>query len=132
MLADPAIEAIYIPLPNDLHVPMMLAALKAGKHVLCEKPMAMKAADLGMLKPYAALLHIREAFMARHHPQWAETRALVRGGAIGELRYMQVPFSYFNDDPNNIRNRPYFHANAGWSKCTTRVTRSRMQTSRNW
>ena len=105
LLADPTIEAIYNPLPNDLHVPMTLAALKAGKHVLCEKPMAMKAADLGMLRPYAALLHIREAFMVRHHPQWAETRALVREGAIGELRYMQVPFSYFNDDPNNIRNR---------------------------
>lgn len=105
MLADPGIEAVYNPLPNDLHVPMTLAALKAGKHVLCEKPMAMKAADLGILRPYASLLHIREAFMVRHHPQWAETRALVRDGEIGELRYMQVPFSYFNADPNNVRNR---------------------------
>ncbi len=105
MLADPSIEAIYNPLPNDLHVPMTLAALKAGKHVLCEKPMSVKAAEIGLLRPYAALLHVREAFMVRHHPQWAETRALVREGAIGELRYMQVPFSYFNDDPHNIRNR---------------------------
>ncbi len=106
LLADPAIEAIYNPLPNDLHVPMTLAALEAGKHVLCEKPMAIKAADLVVLRPYAGLLHIREAFMVRHHPQWAETRALVREGSIGELRFMQVPFSYFNDDPHNIRNRP--------------------------
>jgi predicted dehydrogenase len=105
MLADPSIEAVYNPLPNHLHVPMTLAAVKAGKHVLCEKPMSIKAAELGVLRPYASLLHIREAFMVRFHPQWAETRALVRGGAIGELRFMQVPFSYFNDDPHNIRNR---------------------------
>jgi predicted dehydrogenase len=105
MLLDPQIEAVYNPLPNELHVPMTLAALKAGKHVLCEKPMSVKAADLALLRPYASLLHIREAFMVRHHPQWLETRALVREGAIGELRYMQVPFSYFNDDPHNIRNR---------------------------
>ena len=105
MLADPLIEAVYNPLPNHLHVPMTLAALQAGKHVLCEKPMAVKAAELGLLRPYASLLHIREAFMVRHHPQWAETRELVRKGAIGELRFMQIPFSYFNDDPNNIRNR---------------------------
>lgn len=105
MLADPAIEAVYNPLPNHLHVPMTLAAVKAGKHVLCEKPMSIKAADLGVLRPYASLLHIREAFMVRFHPQWAETRERVREGAIGELRYMQIPFSYFNDDPHNIRNR---------------------------
>ena len=105
MLADPAIEAVYNPLPNHLHIPMTLAAVKAGKHVLCEKPMSIKAAELGILRPYASLLHIREAFMVRIHPQWIETRELVRQGSIGELRFIQVPFSYFNDDPHNIRNR---------------------------
>jgi predicted dehydrogenase len=106
LLADPGIEAIYNPLPNHLHVPWTLAAAKAGKHVLCEKPMAMTAAELEALRPYASRVHIREAFMVRHHPQWINAREELRRGAIGELRYVQVPFSYFNDDPNNIRNRP--------------------------
>jgi predicted dehydrogenase len=104
LLADPDIEAIYNPLPNHLHVPLTLAALQAGKHVLCEKPMSIEAAELEVLRPYADRLHIREAFMVRFHPQWIETRELVRQGAIGELRFIQVPFSYFNDNPANIRN----------------------------
>lgn len=105
LLADPDIEAIYNPLPNHLHVPLTLAAARAGKHVLCEKPMALRAADLELLRPYAHQVHLHEAFMVRHHPQWIATRDLVRHGAIGELRYVQVPFSYFNDDPANIRNQ---------------------------
>jgi len=105
MLADPEIEAIYNPLPNHLHVPLTLAAAQAGKHVLCEKPMAMKAAELEALRPYASKVHIREAFMVRQHPQWIAARDQVRRGAIGELRFMQVGFSYFNDDPSNIRNQ---------------------------
>jgi predicted dehydrogenase len=105
LLADPSIEAVYIPLPNHLHVPYTLAAARAGKHVLCEKPMAMCAADLEPLRPYAAQVHLREAFMVRHHPQWIEVRERIRRGDIGSLRYVQVPFSYFNDDPANIRNR---------------------------
>jgi len=104
LLADPAIEVVYNPLPNHLHVPMTLAAAQAGKHVLCEKPMALAAAELEALRPYASRVHIREAFMVRHHPQWTEVREHLRRGAIGELRFMQVPFSYFNDDPANIRN----------------------------
>jgi len=105
LLADPTIEAIYNPLPNHLHIPWTLAAAQAGKHVLCEKPMAMRAAELDVLRPFASKVHIREAFMVRHHPQWKAVREQVRAGAIGELRYIQVPFSYFNDDPANIRNR---------------------------
>ena len=101
---DPDIEAVYNPLPNHLHVPLTLAAARAGKHVLCEKPMALNAAELEALRPYASKVHIREGFMVRFHPQWTETRELIRSGAIGELRWMQVPFSYFNDDPSNIRN----------------------------
>ena len=104
MLADPDIEAVYNPLPNHLHVPMTLAAVRAGKHVLCEKPMALRATDLEVLRPYASRVHIREAFMVRFHPQWIEAREQVRRGAIGELRFVQVAFSYFNDDPANIRN----------------------------
>jgi predicted dehydrogenase len=105
MLADPEIEAVYNPLPNHLHVPLTLAAAQAGKHVLCEKPMAMTAAELEALRPYASKVHIREAFMVREHPQWITARERVREGAIGELRFMQVGFSYFNDDPSNIRNQ---------------------------
>jgi predicted dehydrogenase len=78
--------------------------VQAGKHVLCEKPMSLTAPELEVLRPYASRVHIQEAFMVRFHPQWSETRDLVRRGAIGELRFMNVPFSYFNNDPTNIRN----------------------------
>lgn len=105
LLADPSIEAIYNPLPNHLHVPMTLAAAQAGKHVLCEKPIALSAAELEALRPWATRVHLREAFMVRHHPQWIQARDEVRAGVIGELRFMHVPFSYRNLDPNNIRNR---------------------------
>jgi len=106
LINDPTIEAIYNPLPNHLHVPLTLAAARAGKHVLCEKPFAMNAAELEVLRPFASQVHLREAFMVRHHPQWHAVREHVRAGEIGVLRYMQVPFSYFNDDPANIRNAP--------------------------
>jgi predicted dehydrogenase len=74
LLADPSIEAIYNPLPNHLHVPMTLAAVRAGKHVLCEKPFSIKASELDVLRPYAHQVHIHEAFMVRHHPQWIAVR----------------------------------------------------------
>jgi predicted dehydrogenase len=106
LIDDPNVEAVYNPLPNNLHVPLTLAAVRAGKHVLCEKPFAMHASELEALRPCASQVHIREAFMVRHHPQWHAVRAHVRAGEIGALRYMQVPFSYFNDDPANIRNAP--------------------------
>lgn len=105
LLADASIEAIYNPLPNHLHVPLTLAAARAGKHVLCEKPMAVTAAELDALRPFADKVHIREAFMVRHHTQWQRARDELRAGTIGELRFIHVPFSYFNDDPSNIRNR---------------------------
>ncbi len=104
LIADPNVEAIYNPLPNHLHVPLTLAAVRAGKHVLCEKPFAIHASELDVLRPYASQVHVREAFMVRHHPQWSAVRELVRAGEIGTLRFMQVPFCYFNDDPANIRN----------------------------
>ena len=105
LLADPEIEAIYNPLPNHLHVPMTLGAAAAGKHVLCEKPIAITAEEAGKLKEASDRVLIAEAFMVRHHPQWQHARELVRRGEIGGLRAMQVLFSYFNADPANIRNK---------------------------
>ena len=99
LIADPAIEAIYNPLPNHLHVPLTLAAARAGKHVLCEKPMALDAAELEQLRPLANSVHIHEAFMVRYHPQWAEVRERVREGVIGEVRFIQANFCFYNDDP---------------------------------
>jgi len=105
LLADPEVEAVYNPLPNHLHVPLTLAAAAAGKHVLCEKPLALRAEEALLLREAAARAHIEEAFMVRHHPQWQRARELVRQGRIGRLRAVQVFFSYFNDDPANIRNQ---------------------------
>ena len=105
LLADPSIEAIYNPLPNDMHVHWTLAAARAGKHVLCEKPFAMNAREAAQLREVAGKVHIMEAFMVRFHPQWLRARELVRSAALGDLRSVQVFFSYTNQDANNIRNR---------------------------
>jgi predicted dehydrogenase len=105
LLADPEIEAIYNPLPNHLHVPMTLAAAAAGKHVLCEKPIAITADEAEQLRQAASQVLIAEAFMVRHHPQWHRACDLIRSGDIGELRSIQIIFSYFNADPGNIRNK---------------------------
>lgn len=108
LLADPEIDAVYNPLPNHLHVPWSIRAAEAGKHVLCEKPIALSAAETREL--IAARdktgVKIGEAFMVRTHPQWLRARELVRSGAIGNLRAVMGAFSYFNRDPNNIRNMP--------------------------
>lgn len=107
LLADPEIEAIYNPLPNHLHVPWTIRALEAGKHVLCEKPVALTAEEARQLIAARdrAGRQVAEAFMVRHHPQWLRARALVREGRIGEVRAIQTFFSYYNDDPANIRNQ---------------------------
>jgi len=104
LLADPEIEAIYNPLPNHLHVPWTLRAAEAGKHVLCEKPIALTAEEAQRLRAVAGKVLIMEAFMVRFHPQWLRARELVRLGQVGTLRAVQVFFSYFNSDPHNIRN----------------------------
>ena len=104
LLADPEIEIVYIPLPNNLHVEWTAKAARAGKHVLCEKPMSMNAAELRKLKPHARKVHIAEAFMVRFHPQWIETRERVRKGEIGRVTHIHVAFAYNNTDPRNIRN----------------------------
>ncbi|MFO7166398.1 MAG: Gfo/Idh/MocA family oxidoreductase [Chloroflexota bacterium] len=108
LLADPEIDAIYNPLPNHLHVPWSIRALEAGKHVLCEKPIALTAAEAQQLVDAARRhphLKVMEAFMYRHHPQWRRAVEIVAGGGIGELRTVHSFFSYYNDDPNNIRNQ---------------------------
>jgi len=105
LLADPEVEVIYNPLPNHLHIPMTLAAAKAGKSVLCEKPMSLNAAQIDELNDYSGKVHIMEAFMVRHSLQWLEARRLIRSGAIGSPHMIQSYFTYANTDPNNIRNR---------------------------
>ncbi len=107
LLADPEIEIVYNPLPNHLHVPWSIAALRAGKHVLCEKPIALSAAQARELTAVAEQSGrtVIEAFMVRHHPQWRTARDLIRAGRIGEPRTINCVFSYFNDDPANIRNQ---------------------------
>jgi len=104
LIADPDIEAIYNPLPNNMHVHWTLEAAKAGKHVLCEKPMAMTAAEAEQLRAFDGKVMIMEAFMVRFHPQWLRAREIVREGRIGDLRVVQMLFCYFNNDPGNIRN----------------------------
>ncbi len=107
MLDDPAIDAVYIPLPNHLHVEWTLKALAAGKHVLCEKPITLAAGDFDALIAArdAAGKLAAEAFMIVHHPQFIRARALVQGGAVGALVHVDATFSYFNDDGSNIRNQ---------------------------
>jgi predicted dehydrogenase len=104
MLADPEIEAVYIPLPNHLHIRLTLAAARAGKHVLCEKPIAISSKGANALRNVPDGIIIQEAFMVRHALQWKDALARVRKGEIGDVRAMQVWFSYFNTDPANVRN----------------------------
>jgi predicted dehydrogenase len=108
LLDDPQIDAVYIPLPNHLHVEWAIKSLQAGKHVLCEKPIGLSLAEAKHLleaaqqKPH---LKIMEAFMYRFHPQWQQAKRMVNDGKIGELKTIQSFFSYYNTDPNNIRNQ---------------------------
>jgi len=107
LLADPNIDAIYNPLPNHLHVPWSVKAADAGKHVLCEKPISMDAAEAQILIEARDRNNVKigEAFMVRVHPQWLRAREIVRSGALGELRAITGVFSYFNNDPANVRNQ---------------------------
>ncbi|MHB9031194.1 MAG: Gfo/Idh/MocA family protein [Candidatus Latescibacterota bacterium] len=108
LLADPSIEAVYLPIPNNIHTEWIRKAADAGKHILCEKPLALNAGEARDAFEYAsgkgALL--MEAFMYRFHPQWVHARDLVRTGHIGNLKAIHTFFGYNNPDPKNIRNRP--------------------------
>ena len=114
LLADPEIEAVYIPLPNHLHAEWTLRAAAAGKHVLCEKPLAMSVTEaIEMIEACEqAGVALMEAFMYRLHPMWQRVRALIDDGAVGELMVIQAFFSYRNLDPENIRNISAFGGGA--------------------
>jgi predicted dehydrogenase len=108
LLSDPDIDAVYNPLPNHLHVPWTIKALQAGKHVLCEKPIALDSAQALQLAEANVRypdLRVMEAFMYRFHPQWLKAKSLVTTGALGDIKAIHSFFSYYLDDPDNIRNQ---------------------------
>ena len=115
-LLDQNIEAVYIPLPNHLHVPWAIRAIEAGKHVLCEKPIAMSVSDCRKLIAARNRVGVvvGEAFMVRTHPQWQRARDLVRSGEIGTLTAVTGVFGFYNRDPANIRNVLEFGGGAIW------------------
>jgi predicted dehydrogenase len=114
LLSDPEIEAIYNPLPNHLHIPWAIQAAEAGKHVLCEKPLAITVSDAEKLLAVRERTGVKigEAFMVRTHPRWMRTRELIRSGRIGELRTIAGLLSYFNREPENVRNIPEYGGGA--------------------
>ncbi|MGF1670460.1 MAG: Gfo/Idh/MocA family protein [Balneolaceae bacterium] len=109
LLKSADVDAVYIPLPNHLHVPWAIKALEAGKHVLCEKPIGMSVNEtkhlIAVSRNYPGL-KIMEAFMYRHHPRWRRTKKLIEDGTIGELKSIHSFFTYYKDDPDNIRFKP--------------------------
>ncbi len=127
ILEDPEIDAIYNPLPNHLHVPWTLKCLEYGKHVLCEKPLALTLDDLGkvMRAKEQTGLKVGEAFMVKLHPQWLKVKSLIDQGFIGRLELIHGFFSYFNNDPGNIRNVESYGGGALWDIGCYPVTTSR-------
>jgi len=108
MLASDEIDAVYIPLPTSHHVEWSVKAANAGKHVLCEKPISLKASDIKKIitaRDKNKVL-VSEAFMVTYHPQWLKVRELLARGTIGTLRHIDASFTYFNTDPKNMRNKP--------------------------
>jgi predicted dehydrogenase len=108
LLDDPDIDAVYIPLPNHLHVPWTIRALEAGKHVLCEKPIALSADEAQAVVQAAQRfpeLKVMEAFMYRFQPRWQAIHTMIRNGALGDLASIDTVFCYDNTDPANIRNQ---------------------------
>lgn len=108
LIDDPDVEVIYNPLPNHLHVPWTIRAAETGKHVLCEKPIALTANEARQLADVQKRtgVQIAEAFMVRTHPQWLATRDLVTNGKIGDLRLINGHFTYFRRDPADVRSNP--------------------------
>jgi len=115
LLVDPGIDAVYIPLPNHLHVPWTIKALNVGKHVLCEKPISLNADEAHELLDVAKKfpeLKVMEAFMYRHHLQWQWVKRIIEEGKIGGVRIIQSFYSYYNTNPNDIRNKTDFGGGA--------------------
>jgi predicted dehydrogenase len=108
LLASDQVDGVYIPLPTSQHIEWSIRAAQAGKHVLCEKPIALHADEITPLIAArdANKVLVCEAFMVTYHPQWRKVRELIADGAIGRLRHVQGAFSYFNIDPDNMRNQP--------------------------
>lgn len=107
LLEAPDIDAVYVPLPNHLHVEWSIKSLRAGKHVLCEKPIGMNADDARKLRNASEKypdLKVMEAFMYRHHPRWKRVVEIVNSGELGDIKSVHSFFSYYNDDPENYRN----------------------------
>jgi predicted dehydrogenase len=132
LLADPEIDAVYIPLPNHLHVEWSIRAVEAGKHVLCEKPIGL---DAGQVERLIAARdshgrYIQEAFMVRTHPQWLKVRTLIEEGAIGELRSVTGGFTYYNANAGNIRNQKEFGGGGLLDIGCYPITMSRFATGR--
>lgn len=127
LLADPDIDIIYNPLPNHLHVPYTLQAIKAGKHVLCEKPLALHSIEIEKLITAAERhgVKVGEAFMVKTHPQWLKARELVQTGQLGTVRLIQGIFSYHNVNPENIRNIGNYGGGALWDIGCYLVTTAR-------
>ncbi|MCX7788157.1 MAG: Gfo/Idh/MocA family oxidoreductase [Spirochaetes bacterium] len=107
LLQDPRIEAVYVPLPNHLHVEWICKAADQGKHVLCEKPLSLNAQEAEKALQYTRSKEVRlmEAFMYRFHPQWNHVKEVVHSGELGEIRFIHIAYSYTNKDPQNIRNK---------------------------
>jgi len=108
LLDDPSIDAVYVPLPNHLHTEWAVAAMEAGKHVLCEKPLSLSVDEIAQLQEVRDRTgrHIEEAYVFRNHPQWAQLNSLLSAGSIGEVRGVQITMAMQFHDPNDIRNNP--------------------------
>ena len=127
LLNDPDIDVIYNPLPNNMHLEWTVKAMEAGKHVLCEKPIALTVADTKEMIKIRDKCAVKagEAFMVKSNPQWIETRERVRRGEVGDLRLIQGTFSYHNVDPTNIRNIRELGGGGIWDIGCYPVTMSR-------
>ncbi len=115
LLQDKNIDAIYNPLPNHMHVDWSMKAIEHGKHVLCEKPLGLNVKNIQPLVAQAKQhpsLKVMEAFMYRFHPQWIKVLALVEEGRIGKVKHIETVFSYYNDAPENIRNKKEYGGGA--------------------
>lgn len=127
LLADQDVDAIYNPLPNNMHLEWTVRAMEAGKHVLCEKPLGLTVKEVEEMIAVRDRCGVQagEAFMVKSHPQWKETFERVRRGEVGDLRLIQGAFSYFNTDPDDIRNRPETGGGGMWDIGCYCVTMSR-------